>query len=123
LSQMLVERVCDLYFESLNANNLAGVTEALHFPHFRVMADGRVEVWSNSENLWRWFEKRTFNDGWNHSAFDSVTTEELTEKKFHVEVRFGRYRKDKSLIGKYRSLYIITFEKDRWGIKAGSGTG
>ena len=45
LSQNLVERVCELYFESLNANNLTGVTEVIHFPHFRVMADGHVEVW------------------------------------------------------------------------------
>ena len=112
-----------MYFESLNASNLAGLTGALHFPHFRVMADGLVEVWSNSEDLRSWFKKRTFNDGWDHSAFDSVIPEEPTEKEFHVEVRFGGYRKEKSLIGKYRSLYIITFEKDRWGIKAGSGTG
>ena len=26
---------------------------------------------------------------------------------------------DKSMIGKYRSLYIVTFEKEKWGIKAG----
>ena len=123
LSQNLVERVCELYFESLNANNLTGVTEALHFPHFRVMADGHVEVWNNSTDLWDWFKKRTSDDGWHHSTFDSVKPEQLTEKKFHVEVRFGRYREDKSLIGKYRSLYIVTFEKDKWGIKAGSGTG
>ena len=112
-----------MYFESLNASKLAGLNGALHFPHFRVMTDGLVEVWSNSEDLRSWFKKRTFNDGWDHSAFDSVIPEEPTEKEFHVEVRFGGYRKEKSLIGKYRSLYIITFEKDRWGIKVGSGTG
>tara|TARA_B100000029_G_scaffold513821_1_gene614554 strand:+ start:1099 stop:1251 length:153 start_codon:yes stop_codon:yes gene_type:complete len=50
------------------------------------MADGLVEVWSNSEDLRSWFKKRTFNDGWDHSAFDSVIPEEPTEKEFHVEV-------------------------------------
>ena len=57
LSQNLVERVCELYFESLNANNLTGVTEALHFPHFRVMANGHVEVWNNSTDLWNGLKK------------------------------------------------------------------
>ena len=81
LSQNLVERVCELYFESLNANNLTGVTEALHFPHFRVMADGHVEVWNNSTDLWDWFKKRTSDDGWHHSTFDSVKPEQLTAEK------------------------------------------
>ena len=38
--------------------------------------------------------KRTSDDGWHHSIFDSVKPEQLTEKKFRVEVRFGRYRED-----------------------------
>ena len=65
------------------------------------------------------FKKRTSDDGWHHSTFDSVKPEQLTAEKFHVEVRFGRYREDKSLIGKYRSLYIVTFEKTSGALKQG----
>ena len=48
LSQSTVEKVCDLYFESLHANNSSWVTEV---PHFRLMVDGNVEAWNNSVDL------------------------------------------------------------------------
>ena len=123
MSKDLAIDVCNLYFESLNTNNLAGVTKALHFPHFRVMANGLVHTWNKADDLWRWFMNRTSDDGWHHSTFNSIEPEQLTDTKFHVDVRFGRHREDDSLIGKYYSLYVITYDEGKWAIKAGSGTG
>ena len=48
LSQSTVEKVCDLYFESLHANNSSWVPEVLYFSYFRLMAVGNVEAWNNS---------------------------------------------------------------------------
>ena len=47
MSDEIVTGVCNLYFDSLNANDLKGVTKALHFPHFRIMASGMVHTWNS----------------------------------------------------------------------------
>jgi len=35
----------------------------------------------------------------------------------HVDTKFSRYREDGSLIGSFDSLYIVTKEDGRWGVK------
>ena len=123
MSDEIVTGVCNLYFDSLNANDLKGVTKALHFPHFRIMASGMVHTWNSAEDLWTWFTNRTSDDGWHHSTFDSIQPEKLTETKFHVNVTFGRYKEDNSLIGKYYSLYVMTYDEEKWAMRAASVTG
>jgi hypothetical protein len=35
----------------------------------------------------------------------------------HVDTLFTRYRTDGSVIGSFESLYVVTKEQGRWGIK------
>ena len=105
------------------SKRLEGATEALHFPHFRIMASGMVHTWNSAEALWPWFTNRTSNDGWHHPTFDSIKPEKLTETKSHVNVTFGRYKEDNSLIGKYYSLYVMTYDEGKWAMRAASVTG
>jgi hypothetical protein len=37
--------------------------------------------------------------------------------KVHVDTRFTRYRKDGSKIASYESLYVLTKEGGKWGVK------
>jgi len=37
--------------------------------------------------------------------------------RFHVDTLFLRYRADGSLIGSFESLYVLTKEQGRWGVK------
>lgn len=37
--------------------------------------------------------------------------------KIHVDTKFTRYRADGSRIGAFESLYILTKEDGRWGVK------
>jgi hypothetical protein len=41
-------------------------------------------------------------------------------EKIHFDVQFTRYRADDSVIGSYRSLYIVTRRDGRWAIAARS---
>ena len=40
--------------------------------------------------------------------------------KVHVAVQFSRWRRDGSLIGRYKSIDIVTNQDGRWGIQARS---
>ena len=90
MSDEIVTGVCNLYFDSLNANDLEGVTKALHFPHFRIMASGMVHTWNSAEDLWTWFTNRTSDDGWHHSTIDTITTKKLTKPTYNVNYKFVR---------------------------------
>ena len=40
--------------------------------------------------------------------------------KVHLDVQFSRWRADGSLIGRYRSLWIVTARAGRWRVQARS---
>jgi len=54
---------------------------------------------------------------WHHSKWDRRRIVHASDDKVHVDTRFTRYRADGSVIGSYDSLYILTQENGRWGVK------
>ena len=54
---------------------------------------------------------------WHHSKWDRRRIIHATADKIHVDTQFTRYRADGSKIGSYESLYILTRENGRWGVK------
>ena len=41
----------------------------------------------------------------------------VSASKAHVDTVFTRYRADGWTIGSFASLYVVTFENGRWGVK------
>ena len=111
------------YFSSLNAKDLQGVSVACHFPHFRVMGNNTVYEWKTADDLFTWFQSHVSDDGWGYSELDELTLENFSDHKYHASLKFGRYQADGTLIGNYKSLYIVIFKDGRWGIRGGSGSG
>ena len=70
-----------------------------------------------------WFQSHVSDDGWGYSELDELTLEKLSDHKYHASLKFGRYQADGTLIGNYKSLYIVIFKDGRWGITGGSGSG
>jgi len=99
------------------------VSVACHFPHFRVMGNNTVYEWKTADDLFTWFQSHVSDDGWGYSELDELTLEKFNDHKYHASLQFGRYQADGTLIGKYKSLYIIIFKDGRWGITGGSGSG
>ncbi|MGH9845390.1 MAG: hypothetical protein ACREEM_42295 [Blastocatellia bacterium] len=54
---------------------------------------------------------------WHHSRWDRRRIVHAAADKIHVDTKFTRYRADGSRIGSYESLYILTKEDGRWGVK------
>jgi hypothetical protein len=54
---------------------------------------------------------------WHHSKWNHRQIIHASADKVHVDTRFTRYRADGTAIASYDSLYILTKEDGRWGVK------
>jgi hypothetical protein len=112
-----VFQVLDEYMATFNAKDLAGWERTYQFPHYR-LASGKMSV---LEKAGLRDPAKVFGElqktGWDHSQWDHRNIIQASADKVHVDTEFSRYRADGSLIGHYESLYILTKEDGRWGIK------
>jgi len=112
-----VIKVLDDYMKTFNDRNLEAWEATYHFPHFR-LASGSMSV---LESAGLRDSSKVFgslvNAGWHHSAWDHRNIIQGDSNKIHVDTKFSRYRADGTKIGSYESLYIVTKENGRWGIK------
>lgn len=111
-----VMRLLDDYMNAWNRKDLAAWERTFHFPHYR-LASGKMNV----------LEKPGLQDGakiwvsvgreWHHSRWDRRQIIHSSADKVHVDTKFTRCRADDSVIGSFESLYIVTKEDGRWGVK------
>ncbi len=113
----MVMAVLDEFMAAFNGVDVAAWEATFHFPHYR-LASGSMTV-LESAGLRSDEELRALlaSIGWHHSAWDRREIIHMSDNKAHVDTRFSRYRADGSLIGSYESLYILTKENGRWGVK------
>ena len=103
---------------ALNAGNEPALLATLHFPHYR-LADGRMRVWDQPGSYFGDFLARAGAD-WHHSEWDFRKVIAAGVDKVHLDVQFTRYRADNSVIGSFRSLWIVTRDDGRWAVAARS---
>jgi len=91
-----------------------------HFPHVRFHS-GKVTVMATPADYHSLVWSRSGQSvGWGRSAWDYQEVIDAGPEKVHFRVQFSRYRPDGTLIGSYRSLYIVTLKDGRWAIQARS---
>ena len=100
-----------------------------HFPHYR-HASHDIRVWNTrlefeqilgtGEGDERAEWRKVLGPEWDHSAWTRRDIIQADETKVHVATTFVRYRKDGSEIASFDSLYVLTYEKNRWAIKGRS---
>jgi hypothetical protein len=110
--------VLDDHIAALNARNEAALVATLHFPHFR-LTGGRMKVWERPDGYLEDFYARAGKD-WHHSAWDFRNVIAADADKVHLDVQFTRYRADNSVIGRFRSLWIVSKLDGRWAAQARS---
>ena len=104
--------VLERHFAALNAGDAAGLADTLHFPHYR-LAGVRMQVWETADNYLADFHARAGSE-WHHSEWDFHEPFAWSEDKVHFDVRFTRYRADGSVLGVYRSLWVVSRIGGRW---------
>lgn len=109
----------DRFMAALNRRDEPALNAALHFPHVR-LASGRVSTWETPGTYRIADFLGRSGDGWNESRWEERRVIHAGPDKVHLDVQFSRWRADGSLIGRYRSIYIVTAHDDGWGIQARS---
>jgi len=110
-------KLLDEYMAAWNSKDVTAWERAFHFPHYR-LASGKMTVLErpgqqDEARLWQTMAA----SGWHHSKWDRRRIVHASADKIHVDTKFTRYRADGSRIGSYESLYILTKEDGRWGVK------
>ena len=103
--------VLDRHLTALSGD-AAALAQTLHFPHYR-LAGGRMQIWERPETYLQDFYARA-GDGWHHSAWDFRNPLGAGSDKVHLDVQFSRYRADSSLLGRYRSIWVVSRIDRRW---------
>lgn len=111
--------VLDAWMVAFNAMDIKEQKKTMHFPHYR-LASGEMHMWEFKE-MGEAFDARRKanfkNMEWDHSEWDHRRVVHCSDDKIHVDTQFTRYRADGSVIASHQSLYVLTFEDGRWGIK------
>ena len=111
--------VLDRFMVALNRWDEAALNATLNFPHVR-LASGRVTTWEGPGSYRIADFLGRAGDGWHESRWDERTVIHAGPDKVHLAVQFSRWRADGSLLGRYRSLWIVTLVDGKWGVQARS---
>lgn len=112
--------VLDAFMRAFNARDVEAFEATLHFPHYRI-ASGEVSVLQAAGTRPDLFERfASATQGWDRSAWEARTVIHSGPSKVHFDTRFIRYRADGSILSEFDSIYIVTRQDGRWGIKARS---
>ncbi len=112
------QSVLDEFMAAFNARDLARWNKTFNFPSVRLASNTLTII---DENF---HKPEMFNRGalaeWDHSAWERRNIIHAGPDKVHIDTRFTRYRKDRSVIGGFDSIYVITCENGHWGVKCRS---
>jgi hypothetical protein len=111
-----VMAVLDEYMDAFNSRDVDAWETTFHFPHYR-LASGRMNVLDSPGQQNPALFAALARTGWDHSGWGRRDIVQLSASKVHVATTFIRYREDGSVLSRFESLYIMTLEDGRWGVK------
>ena len=107
------------FFDAFNHRDAKAEQSTYHFPHYRLAA-GQMSVLdspgSNTESSLNQIYKDLAAQGWSRSTWTGRVLQ-MSPRKVHIGVEVTRYRADGSVMGVFESLYVLTDENGKWGIK------
>jgi hypothetical protein len=124
-----IMEVLDRYMDALNALDIEAHVSTYHFPHYR-HAGGVIVVWQDAAEAMpilrvpvgerRAALRSALEPDWHRSEWIHREIVQGDGAKVHVATRFVRLRGDGTVIKTFESLYVMTFEDGRWGIRGRS---
>jgi hypothetical protein len=104
------------FMDAFNRLDIVAWERTFHFPHYR-LASGRMTVLDRPGQQTVEQLRNMVGSEWDHSQWSRLRIIHLSPDKVHVDTLFTRYRNNGSLIGSFESLYVVTKEQGRWGVK------
>lgn len=108
--------ITDALMFAFNEGDLDLFNSTFNFPAVRVLANGVMKIDQAEDHPPAMFDRSGLPD-WDHSAWERREVVHAGPDKVHLATRFSRYRSDGSAIDGYESLYVITRQNGRWGVK------
>lgn len=105
----------DDFMTAFNARDIDAFDATFNFPSVR-LASGKLVMIERGYHTPAMLSIGVLTD-WQHSAWERRNVIHAGSDKVHIDTRFTRYRKDGSVIGSFDSVYVITCEDGRWGVK------
>jgi hypothetical protein len=106
----------DQWITVFNAGDTKARLKLLHFPHLRIMPNGRIRIEDESQakQLFLIGRQMLVDEAWNYSVIDEMKVIHHSEDKIHVTNRFTRYNTDgsKYLVG--HALWILIKVDGLW---------
>lgn len=112
-----VQALLDAYMEAFNRVDMPAWEATFHFPHYRLAGGAMSVLEAAGQQDGARLRERLEAAGWHHSAWERREIVHLSADKAHVDTRFVRYRPDGSVLAAFDSLYVVTREGGRWGVK------
>lgn len=112
--------VVQAYLDAVNRRDPQAFADALHYPHYRV-ARGAIQVWEQARDVASTTSfERLASTGWVRSAWDSVEPVQVSRDGVNVGLELSRYDAGGERIARFHTLYLVTRQDGRWGVKARS---
>ena len=107
--------VMDQHITALNTHDEEALAQTLHFPHVRLSSAG-LKIWPMASSYFEDFRARA-GGSWHHSAFNDIQILAESAEKVHLDAEIIRFNAQKTVLTRFRSLWVITFEEGRWAAK------
>ncbi len=105
----------DGFGEQFNAENLDGMDDFLHFPHY-ILSGNEIMEWKTRGQLPETFFDDLKEVGWCKTVTQKREVILVSENKVHFKVRYTREMEDGTVISDNENVWIVIFKDDRWGI-------
>jgi hypothetical protein len=113
--------VVEAYMDAFNARDEEAWADTLHYPHLRLAGGGLTSWPSRAEYLadfdFAQFAKRL---GWQRSEWDSIEPIQVAKDGVVVALRATRRDAAGAALSTFHTLYLVTREQGRWGVRARS---
>jgi hypothetical protein len=108
----------DRYLETWNSRDAATWATSLHFPHVRP-GPGAFEMTRSPEEYIKGVDfAATLKTGWHHSEWVTREVLQVGVDKIHASGTWQRYTADEKPLAGSDITYVITRQRDRWGVQA-----
>lgn len=105
----------DDFGEQFNSQNLEGMDNFLHFPHY-LLSGNELIVWETRGQLPETFFDDLKEQGWNMTVTQKREVILISRDKVHFKVKYTREREDGTVISEHENVWIVIYKDKRWGI-------
>jgi hypothetical protein len=116
MSEKEARKTIEAYIEAFNAQDLAAMKDKLNFP-FSWIINSTVRPVQDASDFVSPTAELIKREGWHHTVLDRVEPVQVWEKKAHMVVVYSRFKADGTQYTTHEAMWIVTRQKDHWGIQ------